>query len=346
MPELHISSLKEADSAWRTRVFVPHPLFANEHMMTIFPGFLPRGLGKFLKTGHPRLFQICPEAALLGYCHFQAEPRNRDTVIVLHGLEGSAESSHVQGISYKAFNRGFNVIRLNMRNCGGSMKHSSTLYNAGMYQDLHAVMEILHKDCGLKNFMLVGYSLGGNMILNAAALAQENSACRLKAVCAVSPSIDLSHAVKAIEKPHNRIYQDWFLRTLKEKIVAKSRQYPDIYKHDKLKLVESIRDFDDHYTAPHGGYGTADRYYSQASALSRLKDIQTPTLIITSEDDPLVPVDSFYQFRNSSSFIELLITEKGGHGGFFQKDYEHESDYDNYWAENRVVDYLREVSSN
>lgn len=330
--------------SWQGRSFEPHPILRNSHLMTIIPGFLPRkNLANFKKSGTPRLFRVNNDAEVLGYCHFQKDS-DKPTLIVLHGLEGSSESSHVLGIGYKAFHEGFSVVRLNMRNCGGTMQYSTTLYNAGMWHDLRAVMKSLHKEDRIENFALAGYSLGGNLILNACARHDASLKFNIKGACAVSPAIDLANAVRAIERPENRIYQDWFLRTLKRKIVEKSKQHPDIYDPSALKDVLTIRQFDDVFTAPHGGYGNADRYYREASSYAYLKHIKIPTLIISAEDDPLVPIDCFSEVQNLSPFIELLITKFGGHGGFLQSQTETDSSFDHFWAENRVVAFLREVS--
>lgn len=322
--------------------FVPHRLLRNRHLMTILPGFIPRRMGDFVKSGQARLFKINSETSLLAHCHWQAD-KHKASMIILHGLEGSSESSHVIGIGSKIFARGFNVIRLNMRNCGGSMQHAKSLYNAGMFEDVQALMRILHEEEGLKSFMLTGYSLGGNLILNTASRHEESKSYKLLAVSAVSPSIDLAHAVRAIEHQENRIYQEWFLRTLKQKILAKAEQHPHIYKIDGLDKVKTIRDFDDRFTAPYGGYGTAERYYSEASSISKIKDIKCPVLIISAADDPLVPVDSFYQLKENSPHVNLVITKHGGHGGFFQESNEEEPLFDRFWAENRVVTFATRI---
>ncbi len=342
MPEFQPS--KENLTNWRESQFIPHRLLANQHLMTIIPGLLPRRLGAFRKTGVARLFKINAETSVLGHLHLQQSKSDKATVIILHGLEGSSESSHVLGIGSKVFAKGFNVLRLNMRTCGGSMQHATSLYHAGLWQDLQAVMRILATEDGLKNFMLVGYSLGGNLILNAAAHHEKSDEFRIEAVVAVSPSIDLAHSVEALELPENHIYQVYFVESLKKKILAKFAQQPHIYKREPLDKIRTIRQFDDRFTAPHGGFGTAARYYEVASSLQHINKINVPTLIISAEDDPLVPIDSFTHIQSSCPVIELLITKQGGHGGFLQNQTESEHCFDKFWAENRVVDYLREVS--
>jgi len=341
-----IAESNEQRSLWQTQQFVPHPLLSNAHLMTVIPGFLPRRFSQFRAAGVQRWFELNNENKLLGYCHWQPEPEKaKATVLVIHGLEGSSESSHVLGIGFKSFAHGYNVVRLNMRNCGGSMIHARSLYNAGMWEDMRAVMRALHRENGSDNFILAGYSLGGNLILNTAAHHNEAEGYQIKAVCTVSPSIDLAHAVDEIELPHNRIYQDWFLRTMKAMLQKKSKQHPDLYDPTPLKTISTIRQFDDLFTAPNGGYGTAARYYKEASAINRLQHIKVPVFMLAAEDDPLVPVDTFHQLKSSNPEINLLITKHGGHGGFLQSRTESSFPFDQFWAENRVVDFILEVSN-
>ncbi len=346
-------------NSWMGPGFRPHPLLRSSHLMSIVPGFLPRPLRRFARGGKRRIFKIDEKTSLLGYCHFRdGADSDNPTVLLLHGLEGSSESSHVLGIGYKAFMNGFNVVRLNMRNCGGSMDYAESLYHAGLYADPLKVIETLLGERPNSKFILCGYSLGGNLLLNSA-IAAGSSQCETErgqssgfksensilAVCTVSPCIDLAAAVDTIEKPENQIYQNWFLRTMKQKITEKAKQQRRSFDISSMKSIKTIREFDDRFTAPDGGYGTAERYYFEASAKSRLKDINIPCLIIASKDDPLVPFESFATLDISNDMIELLITSEGGHGGFFQESQEEEDHFDQFWAENRVVAYIREVSS-
>ncbi|MBX9685890.1 MAG: alpha/beta fold hydrolase [Candidatus Obscuribacterales bacterium] len=311
--------------------------------MTIVPGFLPRKLAGFEQSGQKELIPINSETSLLAYLHWQ-EGVKSPLAIILHGLEGSSQSSHVLGIGSKLYASGFNVLRLNMRNCGGSAAYSKTLYNAGMWEDARDVMSFFHHSKGVDEFILVGYSLGGNLLLNTAS-NHEGLNYEIKAACAVSPSIDLANSVAELEKPQNQIYQNWFLRTMKARILAKAKQYPETYDARKLKQIKSVRDFDEIYTAPHGGYGTADRYYHEASSILQIRQIKCPTLILAAEDDPLVPIDSFHRIDAQQSNIEILITKAGGHGGFYQNSPEDDGIFDQFWAENRVVEFIKEVSS-
>lgn len=343
MSDLQSSKRKTDLTGGAESRFVPHPLLKSGHMMTILPALIPRSFKRFRKSALRRIFQVEEHTGILAFCHFHDKAKERFTAILLHGLEGSSESTTMLGIAEKAFNNGMNVIRLNMRNCGGSMHLTPTLYNAGLSSDVVAVCRELVERDGFKHLLLAGYSLGGNIVLNASVHGSCMEA--IKAVVAVSPSVDLHLCIDAIERAENRVYHHWFLRTLKQKIVMKAAAHPQLYDLSKLHTVRSIREFDSLYTAPSGGYGTADNYYSMASAYRVFPQISVPALIIAAKDDPIVPFESFHIDRLSNEKVQLLATAHGGHGGFLQSKRESRPWFDEHWAENRVVQFFEEVIS-
>ena len=148
--------------------FTPAGLFRSPHLMTILPGYWPRGE---LLAGVPvesRLFTTEPHTQLLGFCHWQPTRTTCRTLILVHGLEGSSESHYMHGIAAKAYRAGFNVIRMNQSTCGGTEHLTPTLYNTGLSQDYRAIVQELARMDGLNRIWLVGYSMGGNLILKAA----------------------------------------------------------------------------------------------------------------------------------------------------------------------------------
>lgn len=322
--------------------FNPHPLLRDGHAMTIAPMFWHRPLvGRFQKTALRRVFRVSEDTQVIAQCHWQPEPTKRPTLVVLHGLEGSAESHYVIGIAYKAFACGMNAIRLNMRNCGGSMDLTPTLYNAGLSGDLHSV---LHQLCdeGFQQIMISGYSLGGNVVLKTAGELGSAASSMIAGVAAISPSIDLDLAVQAIESKANRIYEYWFLRTLKQKIREKALLFPQSYDLTGLEEIKGIRAFDDRYTSISGGYKSAADYYARASAINFIPHIEVPTLIVAAADDPMVPFVSFESQVLRKSNVHLLSTRHGGHTGFIQRSVESQT-FDHFWAENRIISFCQEV---
>lgn len=264
----------------------------------------------------------------------------RPAVILVHGLEGSAQSHYLLGLSRKFLAVGFDTIRMNMRNCGGTLHLSRTLYNAGLSADVVALARYLIKVRQYDEIYFVGFSLGGNMVLKAAAELANRNATWLKGVCAISPSIDLHACVNEIEKGFNRVYERNFLRGLKEKIFAKNKLFPGKYETRGLKSIQSIRLFDDIYTAPDGGYSSVSDYYTRASSLPMVADIKVPTMVIAAKDDPIVPFSAFESLTSRNSLIKLLAPQHGGHAGFIGYDVTgRETPEDRYWAENQVVKF-------
>lgn len=222
------------------------------------------------------------------------------------------------------------------------MALTRTLYNAGLSKDLIKVVRELRAE-GFAEIFAAGFSLGGNIVLKSAGELGAEGSELLAGAAAISPAIDLDLAVQAIERPPNRIYELWFLRTLKEKIKQKSRLFPGAFDLSLLPSVSTLRKFDDVYTAPDGGYGNAQNYYFQASALRVIDRIQIPTLIIASQDDPLVPFAMFDQPALRNPHLQLLTAKYGGHAGFVQR-YKGETPVsDRFWAENQVVAFCQDI---
>jgi uncharacterized protein len=196
----------------------------------------------------PRLFTTEPHTQLLGLCHWQPHPIRCPTVVLVHGLEGSSESHYMRGLAAKTFRAGFNVIRMNQRTCGGTEHLSPTLYNSGLSQDYRAVVDELARADGLDRIWLVGYSMGGNLVLKAAGEMTLESA--LAGAIAVCPNIDPPQCVDALEQPRNWVYHRHFLMSLKARLRRKAALFPGKWDLKELPSITWMREFDDQYTAP------------------------------------------------------------------------------------------------
>lgn len=326
------------------RQFVPHPLLTNGHAMTIAAGAWPRRLRLLREAAETRLFEVEPGVKILAHCHWQPVRSKYPTLVLLHGLEGSSQSHYMLGTAEKAYALGMNVVRMNHRNCGDSLHLTPTLYNSGMSGDPLAVVRELRRVDKLNCLFLAGWSMGGNVVLKAAAELGDDGPRVLSGVCAVSPALDLETCVKALESGANKFYQQWFLNSLKKKLQRKSKLFPHLYDPRHLKSIKLLREFDDIYTAPGGGYGSAERYYKKASALPVLPLVRIPALIIQSRDDPFVPFESFLAPELRSPYITVLGTEHGGHCGFVHICHEGLPPADRFWAENRIVDFCLRIA--
>lgn len=320
--------------------FVPHPKWTGGHWMTLFAWGRPRAFAS-LGPAQSRYFDVAPRTRVLAHCHWQPRPWEHPTLIALHGLESSSDAHYIRGLAAKAFAAGFNAVRLNQRNCGGTEALSDGLYHSGLTDDPIAVMRELTQVDGLTSFAIVGYSLGGNLALKLAGDFGADPPPELRSVCAVSPTMDLAVCVDALEQPQNAIYQWNFVRNLKRRMRRKAEAFPGRWSLDALKAVRTIRQFDDAYTAPFHGFRDAADYYHRASAMRVLDRISVPTLIITAADDPFVPPGPFREqivARNQN--ITLKLTEHGGHCGFVEQPC---PGYDGYWAEREIIAFLQRV---
>jgi predicted alpha/beta-fold hydrolase len=317
--------------------FVPLSRWKGGHWMTLYAWGRPR---KFpaLPSAQPRYFDVAPGTRVLAHCHWQPRPWEHPTLIALHGLESSSAAHYVRGLADKAFADGFNVVRLNQRNCGATEHLSDSLYHSGLTADPIAVMRELSEVDDLRAFAIAGYSLGGNLTLKLAGDFGANPPKALRAVCAVSPTMDLAVCVDALEEKQNAVYQWHFVRNLKRRMRRKAAAWPGKWKLDALPRIRSIREFDDAYTAPHHGFQDAADYYHRASAMRVIDKITIPTLIITAADDPFVPPGPFKDpALTRNRHITLKLTTHGGHCGFVE---ESRAGYDGYWAEREIVRFL------
>lgn len=256
---------------------------------------------------------------------------------MIHGLEGCTESHYMRGLARKCWNAGWNCIRINQRNCGGSEHLTPTLYHNGLSQDYGRIIQEITDEDGCTAVWLIGYSMGGNLALK---LAGEHGTTlpSLRGVAAVCPNIQPAACVRALQHPSNWIYHRYFLKSLAEKLRKKARLFPGRWDLSHLSHIKTMWEFDEIYTAPDGGYRDAEDYYEQSAARNALSSITIPTLVITAQDDPFIPYHMFADpALDANPFIQLEAPAHGGHCGFFQRHQNHE---DPFWAENRLCDWI------
>lgn len=240
----------------------------------------------------------------------------RGTLVALHGLEGSHDSGYLQSLAQAALAGGFLVHRLNMRGCGGTEALSKTLYHAGLTADLRAMLPQLRPPV-----FLAGYSLGGNVVLKLLGELGDDAMTLVKAAAVCSVPIDLHECCREMMKPHNRIYENRFVRSLKRRFARRAAEHPDIYQTNGLAAIGSVIEFDDRITAPYFGFGNAERYYATQSSQNFLDRIAVPTLIVQAQDDPLIPFEVYRRHPafTSNARLQLVTPAHGGHVGFLAR---------------------------
>lgn len=317
--------------------FVPRRGLRGGHLQTLAGNFLKRE--NRLPEPEQRLFQVEPEVQVLCHCHWQPERERTLTLMLVHGLEGSSNSQYVIGTGMKAWARGWNVVRMNVRNCGGTEDLTPTLYHSGLSNDIRRVIESLIEQDRLEQVALAGYSMGGNQVVKCLGEWGENAPRQVVAGCGISPACDLSLSADALHRGQNRIYEWWFLLGLFKRFRRKAELFPGRFDPTLLKRVHSIRDFDEYITAKYMGFAGAEDYYTKASSGNVADQIAIPTLIIHSMDDPFIIMSEATANRlRSNPHVRLIETKHGGHCAFLADP----NGYDGRWAERQIVEFCAE----
>ncbi len=328
--------------------FTPRWWLPNGHLQTIAGNFLPRQdrlpppVAALVEVSRATKDQISSQ--VLCHCHWQPEDVRRDglTVILVHGLEGSSASQYIVGNANKLFAAGMNVVRMNMRNCGGTESLSPTLYHSGLSADVGCVLDYVLDRFGVRHAALVGYSMGGNLVLK---LAGELGAAQpaLRAVVGVSPAFDLGPSADALHLASNRLYERRFRAALLKRFRRKTVLFPKVFDPAQADGVRSLRDFDERITAFYSGFTSADDYYFRAAAARVLGAIAVPTLILHALDDPFIRITPpSYAAIHANPNITLIETAGGGHCAFLESP---TATYDGYWAEATLLRFLTQCSS-
>ncbi len=235
-------------------------------------------------------------------------------LVMVHGLEGSSDAGYIRSLAAAALAQGYAAHTVHMRTCGGTEHLCQTLYHAGLTGDLRAVLEEFRRE-GCGPTWLIGFSLGGNVVLKLAGELGDQAADLFQGVVAASTPLDLSACADRLSAPQNRLYEWRFVRRMRKRLCATGRYQPADF--DGLRTV---REIDDRITAPSFGFGNAPNYYRTQSAIGFLAGIRVPALLIQSRDDTLAPFDAFESDAvRSNPCVELLATEHGGHLGFLAR---------------------------
>ncbi len=320
--------------------YVPRRLFRGGHAQTIAGNFLPRK--NLLPPADERLFDVEPGIQVLCHCHWQAERTSAMTVIVVHGLEGSVESRYMIGTGSKAWAAGMNVVRMNMRNCGETEHLGPSLYNSSMSADVGVIVKSLITEERLPAISLVGYSMGGNLVLKLLGEWGADAPAQVKAGVGVSPAMDLAASADALHDLANRVYEYKFLRSLRKRVQRKAALYPGLYDVTYLRGLRSIRDFDEQITARYCGFAGAQDYYDRAAAANVLERIAVPTLVLHADDDPFIRVlPATRQKLLNNPHITYIETVSGGHCAFLAEP----NGYDGRWAEREAVRFIQATAN-
>ena len=328
-----------APDRWTLRApFRARRWLGGGHIQTIARFLLPRKV--HLPPAEERLVEVAPTIKVRCLCYWQEKDRTHPlTLIVVHGLEGSSDSQYMQGVARNGLAAGMNVVLMNQRNCGGMDHFAPTLYNSSLSGDVAAVVRSVLENDGVSRFALIGFSMGGNLVLKLAGEWGSDSPPQFRAVAAVCPAMDLAASADALHEPANRIYEYYFLMQLFHRLRRKARLFPGKFDVSRLRGITSLRLFDDRITAYYCGFTGADDYYARAAAANVVDRIVVPALIIHAANDPFIRMlpETLRRIAANPN-ITYIETEDGGHCAFLAKPNGDATD-DGRWAEREVVEF-------
>ncbi len=257
------------------------------------------------------------------------------TVFMVHGLCGSHKSPYLIRLAKRLEPYGIRSIRYNMRGCGSGKGLAKSIYHSGRSEDVFECLKVLKKENPEAPIILIGFSLGGNVVLKLAGELGSLASTFLEKVIAVSPPMELYSSILLLGSPENAIYEKYFYKLLRADVHYLQKTFKDLPRIQlprKLKIYE----FDQLYTAPTCGFSSAIDYYDKCSSAHFIEDIEIPCNILLSEDDPIVSPHSLGHFP-TSKYVSVYKTKKGGHMGYLGK---YEGKDGIYWLDNLLLDWI------
>ena len=257
----------------------------------------------------------------------------RGAVMIIHGLTGCSQSTHMLALAKNLIESGFAVVRLNLRGAGASAAHCTDTYHGGRSEDIRAALRAFRTQCpdlaGLPLFM-IGVSLGGNVLIKF--LAEGDGAETVARAATVSAPLDLSATSRWFRRPRNLLYQRYLLNRMKNDALRLPLAEDE---RAAVQSARSVLDFDEYFIAPRFGFAGAEDYYTRVSAQGFVEDVQTPVLLIHAKDDPWVPAATYGEIdwrRNPE--LQAVVSPGGGHVGF------HGAGARYPWYVTKIVDYF------
>ncbi len=310
--------------------FRPHPFIPNGHLQSIVPTLFRRVSG----IAYERVRIDTPDGDFLDLDYSRV---GADRVVaVAHGLEGNSQRPYVLGM-VKAFNQaGWDAVAWNFRGCSGEPNRRLRSYHSGASEDLAAVVDHIISHDRYRSIALVGFSMGGNIVLKYLGELSDRVDPAILTAAAFSVPCDLESAARQMGSPSNALYMQRFLRMLHGKIRAKMELFPGRIDDRGYRRMRTFKEFDDRYTAPLCGFENAEDYWTRASSKPLLPAICVPTLLVNARDDPFL-AEPCYPYREAADhpFLFLETPPSGGHVGFVAS-----GNSGPYWAESRAVEFV------
>lgn len=294
--------------------FRPHPLLANSHLQTLMGIYWPRKVAPYTAKQHKVLLDDGDFIVL-----HEDSPADADettpSVLMIHGLAGSYQSTYMTRMAEKLVAQGYRSFRADMRGCGAGVGLAKSPVHCGLYSDIASAVREIGELYSESPVSLVGFSLGGTIVLNMLAEAGEMRIGNLEKSLVVCPPIDLFSCERHFCTLLGSRYDKFFVKQIWNQVVNRWQTFPDISPQAIPKRPRKLRDIDEIVIAPSGGFTSAAHYYRETQPGPKLAAIRQPVTIVFSQDDPVVPCGPLFDYPHSES-VETILTTHGGHLAF------------------------------
>ena len=315
--------------------FEPHFLLRGPHAQTLAGVYLPGRRFRYRATQHRVELDDGDQIVLHDDCPAEWQATDRSALLI-HGLAGCHESGYMQRIAHKLNARGVRSFRMDLRGCGAGAGLARLPYHSGRSEDAAAALAAIARLGPQSPTTLIGFSLGANIALKLLGELEGRPCGNLDSAVAVSPPVDLAACSRQMQSRANRIYDRHFVGLLLRQIEAQRRMLADAASVTLSRRPKTLWEFDDKFTAVVSGFGTAENYYRTASSAQFIPAIRTPTLILASRDDPMIPCEGLERAKIPPG-VDVHLTHRGGHLGFVGRA---GVDADRRWMDWRVVDWV------
>lgn len=299
-------------------IFNPPFYLRSTLAQTLLAGSGIRKMGEnpMLNAAQEVILNPIGDVRLQGFYSRQTDGHARGLVMLLHGWEGSVNSAYILGTGRFLYNNGFSIFRLNYRDHGNTHHLNPGLFYAVLLDEVFNVVQQVSKYESELPFYLAGFSMGGNFALRIARKCAESPIDNLAHVVSVSPVLDPEKSTYAIDDVP--LLRRYFLKKWKRSLQKKQACFPELYDFSEVLALDTITAMTDLMLERYSDYESASNYFRAYAVLGdALADVNIPTTIITAQDDPIIPVEDFYDLK-TNSVIDLIIHRYGGHNGFLE----------------------------
>lgn len=314
--------------------YVAKGLFKNGHFSTIYPALFSQN-----QIAYQRQRLQTPDADFFDVDILPGATSN--TLLLLHGLEGSSRSNYIQGMAAYFNAKGFTVYAINFRSCSGSDNLKPYSYHSGFTQDIRLLVQQLTKEQSKVNLLLCGFSLGGNVLLKYLGEEGESVSPQIKAAVAISTPVDLAASSRVLAGWQNTIYMNRFLKSLKSKMITKSASFKDLIDIRDMHHIKTFHQFDNRFTAPLNCFDSAETYYKRCSSKQFLHHIRVPSLLLNAMNDPFLSYPHCFPDATTvnNPYVKFVYPAHGGHVGFVN------SKQGSSWYQSRADFFFNQVIS-